>query len=67
MGEPEEELPCQRCDPRQVRADRQGRDQEDDADYVRDPAQVAQAQPWIDVYAEFRVIPKSFTAQDLLK
>jgi len=27
----------------------------------------AQAQPWIDVYAEFKVIPKSFSAQDLVK
>jgi NitT/TauT family transport system substrate-binding protein len=27
----------------------------------------AQAQPWIDVYAEFKVIPKTFSALDLVK
>lgn len=27
----------------------------------------ALAQPWIDVYAEFDVIPESFSALDLLK
>ena len=67
LGEPEEERRNQRQDPREVHRNQRESDREVARTTFATRLRVSLAQPWLDVFAEYGVIPASFKPIDLVK